>query len=189
MKMGRSKIRRHSRKTTGNSLPISAANSFYSGYRMRHVGWQRMPSRSAITSVRTFARLIRWQLDHPNLKCQQCRTLYEQGDLADDQGRTIDRGGVPAPLFLCELCPTRLMPEPDAITEKANEVYAALAQWPYPEHPPDFTFIFRLMGLRVGSIESQEVWERLLDRLRIEAEYRQKRQGQAATNGHQPDQP
>jgi hypothetical protein len=110
-------------------------------------------------------------MDHPNLDCQVCLRLYEQGDLES----------VP-----CDLCPTRLMPEPDEITLKANEVYAYMARYPIPEQM-DLTFIFTMAGLRVGSDEAKAVWERLLDRLQIEAEYREKRAGGAATNGHQPE--
>jgi hypothetical protein len=88
--------------------------------------------------------------------------------------------------FPCELCPSRMMPEPDEITQKANEIYAALARWPFPEHLPDMGFLFALQGIRVGSEESREVYERLLDRLAIEHEYREKTQGPGTMNGHRP---
>jgi hypothetical protein len=79
------------------------------------------------------------------------------------------------------------MPDPDAVTLLANEVYAHMARWPFPEHGADLTFIFRLVGLRVGSEESRAVWERVLTRLHIEREYREKRgEGSPHMNG-QPD--
>jgi hypothetical protein len=77
------------------------------------------------------------------------------------------------------------MPELDEITEKANEVYAYMARYPIPENI-DLTFIFNMVGLRVGSEEAKEVWERLLDRLAIEHEHRAKTQGSGTMNGHQP---
>jgi hypothetical protein len=43
---------------------------------------------------------------------------------------------------------------------------------------------FRMVGLRVGSQESRDVYERLLDRLALEREYREKREGHAQQNGH-----
>jgi hypothetical protein len=76
------------------------------------------------------------------------------------------------------------MPTPDAVSEKANEVYAWLSRHPFPEHPPDLGFIFRMVGLRVGSQESRDVFERLLDRLALEREYREEREGHAQQNGH-----
>jgi hypothetical protein len=79
------------------------------------------------------------------------------------------------------------MPEPDDITVKANEIYAALARWPFSEHLPDLGFLFALQGIRVGSEESREVYERLLDRLAIEHEHREKTQGPGRMNGHPPD--
>lgn len=75
------------------------------------------------------------------------------------------------------------MPEPDEATIVAEEVYGWLAQWPFPEHPPDLLFIFRLVGLRVGSPTSREVYKRLADRCAIEREH-QKRLHQ--TNGQPP---
>jgi hypothetical protein len=111
--------------------------------------------------------------------------MYEQGDEVDDNGLTINRGGCPPELFRCKLCPTRIMPEPDEITQLANEVYAYMARYPIPEHM-DLTFIFNMVGLRVGSEEAKDVWERLLDRLEVEREYRERKSGRAQTNGHQP---
>lgn len=101
-----------------------------------------------------------------------CQRLYNQGDLLE----------VP-----CELCPVRIMPEPDAITQKANEVYAFMARWPMAEHQPDLSFIFRLCGIRVGSEESQQVYERVLKRIELEREHKAKMDGTASTNG-QPSQ-
>lgn len=51
------------------------------------------------------------------------------------------------------------------------EVYHWLAQWPFQEHAPDLGFIFRLVGLRVGSEQSREVYQRLMDRLALEREH------------------
>jgi hypothetical protein len=79
------------------------------------------------------------------------------------------------------------MPEPDEITMKANEVYAYMARYPIPQHI-DLTFIFNMAGLRVGSEAAKEVWERLLDRLQIEREHREKMQRPGMMNGHQPGQ-
>jgi hypothetical protein len=78
------------------------------------------------------------------------------------------------------------MPEPDDITVKANEIYASLARWPFPEHLPDLGFLFALQGIRVGSEESRDVYERLLDRLAIEHEHREKTRGPGTMNGHRP---
>jgi hypothetical protein len=112
--------------------------------------------------------------------------MYLQGDEVDDDGLTINHGGCPPELFRCALCPTRIMPDPDEITLKANEVYAYMARYPIPEQI-DLTFIFTMVGLRVGSEEAKEVWERLLDRLAIEREHRERTSGRAQTNGHQPE--
>ena len=55
-----------------------------------------------------------------------------QGDVeADEYGRTIITGGGPPELFRCELCPQRIIPQPDEITVKANEVYSYLARHPF----------------------------------------------------------
>jgi hypothetical protein len=112
-------------------------------------------------------------LDYPRLDCRVCQQLYEQGDLAE---------------YPCSLCPVHLMPEPDWLTIKANELYSYLARAPFPEHPPDWHFLFRLVGVEVGSDASRQVYERLLLRLSIEREHRQRQQGPSppAGNGDGP---
>lgn len=81
-----------------------------------------------------------------------------------------------------------MMPEPDEITILAHQVYAYLARYPFREHPPDLTFIFQLVGLEIGSQKSRDVYERILLRLEIEADYRQKREAtqQPQANGKPP---
>jgi hypothetical protein len=70
------------------------------------------------------------------------------------------------------------MPDPDETTRLTLEVYHVLAQWPFPEHPPDLSFAFRLVGIRVGSEQGREVYQRLHQRLEVEREYRKLSEGQ-----------
>ena len=77
------------------------------------------------------------------------------------------------------------MPAPDEITVLANQVYTYLARYPFHDQLPPLEFIFKLVGLRLGSEHAKAVWDRLLTRLEIEAEYRDKREGRASPNGDQ----
>jgi hypothetical protein len=113
-------------------------------------------------------RLIQYRLDFPNLRCDLCERLYNQGDLAT---------------LPCTLCPVHIMPEPDEITLLANQIYGYLANSLFPEHPPDLIFLFQLVGLQVGSEKSRQVYDRLLTRVMIEREHRHSRDGHGDANG------
>jgi hypothetical protein len=104
------------------------------------------------------------RLDYPNLNCDTCAQLHAQGDLADAD-------------FPCALCPRRIMPEPDEVTQTAQQIYAWMARYPFPEHGLDLSFLFRLAGLTLGSRLSREVYERIGQQLALEREHREKREG------------
>jgi hypothetical protein len=70
------------------------------------------------------------------------------------------------------------MPDPDETTRLALEVYGWLARHPFPEHPPDLGFVFRLVGIRLGSEQGREVYDRVLQRLEIEEEHRKRTAGE-----------
>jgi hypothetical protein len=69
------------------------------------------------------------------------------------------------------------MPDVDEVTQQAQDVYTWLAEHPFPEHAPDLSFIFQLMGITLGTPRSRDVYRRLLDRLALEREYRERTKG------------
>ena len=144
--MVRLKTLQHLMRRIGLSLPIFAAKHFYSGFRKHLDNSRRVPSKNVMSRRKTFVRLTQSRSGLAQSNCDTCHWLYWQGDLADEQGRTIESGGVPAEFFQCDLCPSWIMPDPDRVTVKANEVYARMAKWPYPEHPPAMEFIFKFVG-------------------------------------------
>jgi hypothetical protein len=78
------------------------------------------------------------------------------------------------------------MPDPDEITLLANQVYMYMARWPFPERPIEMEFVFKLLGLPLGSDKSRQVYDRLLLRLETEADYRGKVQGPPGDGNGQP---
>lgn len=75
------------------------------------------------------------------------------------------------------------MPEPDAITIKAQDMYALMATWPFPERGYDMAWMFAMCGLTPGSDDSRAVWARVLTRIHLEKEHREKMGGTAGGKG------
>jgi hypothetical protein len=117
-------------------------------------------------------------LDYPGLKCSDCRESYEEGELADAEGKLIYNGGCPAALFRCRDCPYVLYGDPDEYSQLAQEIWQLYTQWLIPDHPTSLDFIFRLMGVRVGSPESREIYQRMLELSRILHEHHELAKGE-----------
>jgi hypothetical protein len=127
-------------------------------------------------------------LDYPGLKCSDCREAYGEGELADAEGRLIYDGGCPAELFRCGNCPYTLYGEVDDTSQIAQTIWNLVCEPLVPDQPPPFDFLFRLMGIRVGSPESREIYDRMLEMHRILREHQELTKGevQASPNG-QPE--
>ena len=102
------------------------------------------------------------------MDCALCLRMYEQGDLDT---------------LPCTACWVHIMPVVDEVTQLSHEVYNYLARSTFPQQAPPLEFIFKLVGLRLGSAKAKAVWDRILTRLEIEAEYREKRGEHASRNG------
>ena len=120
---------------------------------------------------------LKHQLDFPGLSCESCRESYVEGELADDQGRMVYDGGCPPPLFQCGECPYRLYGYPDEPSAQAQQIWSWLCQSLVPDQPPPLEFFFRLVGVRVGTPESREIYERLLTMKRILDEHKKLTEG------------
>jgi hypothetical protein len=89
--------------------------------------------------------------------------LHEQGDLTE---------------FPCALCPARLFPEPNDLDELVHRVCQLIADHPFPDHPPDMSFIFQLLGIPVGSAKSREVYRRVLRVVELTREHQRRMKGE-----------
>jgi hypothetical protein len=79
-----------------------------------------------------------------------------------------------------------LFPNLDAEASLALEAWKLFQESLSPEHPTDLGFIFRLLGIRVGSEHSREIYERMLMIKRIAKEYEElTKSPDAQTNGAQ----
>jgi hypothetical protein len=121
-------------------------------------------------------------LDYPGLKCESCREAYQDGELADAEGKLIYQGGIPAALFRCRECPYVLYGEVDEHSQLAQEIWQLYTHWLIPDHPTPLDFLFKLVGVRVGSPESREIYHRMLERSRILREHQELAKG----NGQEP---
>jgi hypothetical protein len=78
------------------------------------------------------------------------------------------------------------MPEPDEISQKAMEIYNYMARWPIPDQPLPLEFIFKLVGLPLGTDQSRKIWDRILLRLEIESDYRKRKEGSPVESNGRP---
>ena len=87
-------------------------------------------------------------------------------------------GGCDPAVFRCAQCPYVLYGEVDEISQRAQEIWSLVCQPLVPDQPPPLQFYFDLMGIRVGSPESQEIYDRLLELRRILKEHEELTKGQ-----------
>jgi hypothetical protein len=128
-------------------------------------------------SIGPFADRLKYQLDFPGLKCSDCQEAYAEGELADADGKLIYDGGCPPDLFRCSDCPYTLYGEIDEISQLAQTIWNLMCQPLVPDHPPPPDFYFRLMGIRVGSQKSREIYVRMLELHRILKEHQELEKG------------
>lgn len=123
-------------------------------------GSRKMPAYVRKPPRAPFVEHLQHRLNYRNLDCQTCRKGYEQGDLADQHGRTISRGGVPPEEFRCELCPLVRCPVTDTVSVVTLQVASMLALSPLTEHA-SLEFVFHVLEIPVPSRFATDVYERL----------------------------
>jgi hypothetical protein len=138
--------------------------------------------------VRPFAARVRYQLDYKELKCSDCREAYAEGELADAAGKMVYDGGCDPAVFQCAQCPYVLYGEIDETSQLAQTIWNLVCQPLVPDHPESVAFFFELMGIKVGSQASQEIYGRMLELNRILKEHQELTKGeeQPSPNG-QPE--
>jgi hypothetical protein len=128
-------------------------------------------------------------LDYPKLTCESCREAYTEGELADADGRMVYDGGCDPAIFRCAQCPDVLYGEVDESSALAQTIWNLVCQPLMPDQPVNLEFIFKLMGIQVGTPESREIYGRMLELRRILREHEELTKGQddAPANGQDDD--
>lgn len=124
-----------------------------------------------------FANRLKHQLDFPGLNCRSCRESYEEGELADVDGKLVDQGGCSVVDFRCAECPDVLYGPMDERSELGRTIWGLICESLVPDQPAPLQFYFDLMGVKVGSPESREIYGRLLIIKRVFDEYKRLTEG------------
>ena len=84
----------------------------------------------------------------------------------------VYQGGCDVADFRCAECPDVLYGQMDERSELGRAIWGLICESLVPDHPPQLHFFFELMGVKVGSPESREIYQRLLTIKRVMDEHR-----------------
>jgi hypothetical protein len=128
-------------------------------------------------SASPFAERLAYQLSYPGLKCSDCRDAYQEGELADADGKMVYDGGCAPAVFRCGECPYTRYGDLDETSQLAQTIWNLVCEPLVPDQPLPLQFFFDLMGIRVGSPESREIYGRMLELSRILKEHQELTKG------------
>lgn len=87
-------------------------------------------------------------------------------------------GGCDPTLFRCAECPDVLFGPMDERSEVGQTIWGLLCESLVPDQPPPIQFYFDLMGIKVGSPESREIYQRLLTIKKVLEEHKKLTEGE-----------